>query len=438
MQPRRRDVVAHLLRIAACLLMLAAAAVVQHGRILGREMLAAADSGFRFLPSNFEIRMSTLRPNLLILAVLLLAAVVPLFTKSRRWRTVQLWLDVAVLGLWTGAFLSTARLVGWAGSGLPGGLFEWIHALLLLSMAFLYPVFGRPSHYCLHVCPFGAAQELAGRLPVRKRSLSPSLVRGLTEFRRTLWAALMLVAWCNAAAGWMEWELFGAFAWRAVPPLVVALAVVFLVLAVFTPRPYCRFVCPTGTLLKLAEANRPEPSQPANRPAMKAADYINVLLATALVILCIKLYETREALAEIVARDSPAKSAESVSHAESAENAESENTRHSSLVTRHSEPVVIDSTDLAPGVSGFGGPVPVLVEVKDGVVASVAPKLPNDETPGFFRRLDEAGLWKAWDGLPVEVAATARVDAVTSATYSSKAAIENVRAALEAAKKAER
>ena len=38
MQPRRRDVVAHLLRIAACLLMLAAAAVVQHGRILGREM----------------------------------------------------------------------------------------------------------------------------------------------------------------------------------------------------------------------------------------------------------------------------------------------------------------------------------------------------------------------------------------------------------------
>ena len=82
--------------------------------------------------------------------------------------------------------------------------------------------------------------------------------------------------------------------------------------------------------------------------------------------------------------------------------------------------------------------MPVVVEVKDGVVASVAPKLPNDETPGFFRRLDEAGLWKAWDGLPVEVAATARVDAVTSATYSSKAAIENVRAALEAAKKAER
>ena len=186
MKTRHRDVVAHLLRIAACLLMLAAAAVAQHGRILGREMGPAAavvaaaapvaEPGLRLLPRDFELRLSTLRPNLAILAVLLLAAVVPLFTKSRRWRTVQLWLDVAVLGLWTGSFLSTARLVGWAGSGLPGGVFEWTHALLLLSMALLYPVFGRPSHYCLHVCPFGAAQELAGRLPVRKRTLPPRLV----------------------------------------------------------------------------------------------------------------------------------------------------------------------------------------------------------------------------------------------------------------------
>ncbi len=267
MQPRRRDVVAHLLRIAACLLMLAAAAVAQHGRILGRDFSApppavslstastlSTPSTSPLYPLPFKLLTSTF--------VLLLAAVVPLVTKSRRWRTVQLWLDVAVLGLWTGSFLSTARLVGWAGSGLPGGLFEWVQALLMLSMAFLYPVFGRPSHYCLHVCPFGAAQELAGRLPVRKWSLSPAAIRALAEFRRTLWAVLMLATWCDAAARWMEWELFGAFAWAAVPPLVVAFAVAFLALAVFTPRPYCRFVCPTGTLFKLAEANQPEPSEP--------------------------------------------------------------------------------------------------------------------------------------------------------------------------------
>ena len=166
---------------------------------------------------------------------------------------------------------------------------------------------------------------------------------------------------------------------------------------------------------------------------MKAANLVNVLLSIALVFLCIELHETREALAELVARESHAQSthaesAELVSHAESAESAPAAGAAS----------VTIDSTGLAPGITGFGGPVPVLVEVKDGVVAGVSPKLPNDETPGFFKRLEDAGLWKAWDGLPVEVAATARVDAVTSATYSSEAAIANVRAALEAAAKAEK
>ena len=143
---------------------------------------------------------------------------------------------------------------------------------------------------------------------------------------------------------------------------------------------------------------------------MKAANFV------------IELNATRQALAEFVARESRAQ----------------QSTQAESAPAVGAASVTIDSTGLAPGVTGFGGPVPVLVEVKDGVVAGVSPKLPNDETPGFFKRLEEAGLWKAWDGLPVEVAATARVDAVTSATYSSEAAIANVRAALEAAAKAEK
>ena len=167
---------------------------------------------------------------------------------------------------------------------------------------------------------------------------------------------------------------------------------------------------------------------------MKAANFVNVLLALALVILCIELRAARRALAESAARESHAEAAADTVVSAPAESAES------SSAAGHACPasVTIDSTGLAPGVSGFGGPVPVLVEVKDGVVASVSPKLPNDETPGFFKRLDEAGLWKAWDGLPVGVAATTRVDAVASATYSSEAAIANVRAALEAAAKAEK
>lgn len=152
---------------------------------------------------------------------------------------------------------------------------------------------------------------------------------------------------------------------------------------------------------------------------MKAANFLNILLAVALVLLCAKLHfmsGTGTANAAPGAADAkPAAPAHAINATASGDCAET---------------TAIDSTGLAPGVSGFGGPVPVIVEMRDGVVVRVSPKLPNDETPGFFNRLEEAGLWKAWDGLPAGVAATARVDAVTGATYSSEAAIANVRAAL--------
>ncbi len=192
------------------------------------------------------------------LVLLLTAAILPPAFRSRSVRTALLVLDVAVLGFWNGLFLSHARLVGWIGTGLTGGIAEVASALLLFAMAFLYPLFGRPQHYCLQICPFGAAQELFGRIPVGKWRPSPHLVRTLTTFRLLLWGVLMLMLWTGVCADWLDWELFAAFSFRAAPPLLLALAAIVLVLAIFVPRPYCRFACPTGTLLKLAEANQPE------------------------------------------------------------------------------------------------------------------------------------------------------------------------------------
>ena len=157
---------------------------------------------------------------------------------------------------------------------------------------------------------------------------------------------------------------------------------------------------------------------------MKAANFLNILLAIAVVLLCAKLHFTQAPASSPAAPAAPPAAQPE---------AEIDAMKDGGPETDAAGTIVIDSTGLAPGVSGFAGPVPVVVELKDGVVARVEPKLPNDETPGFFKRLEEAGLWKAWDGLPAEVAATARVDAVTSATYSSEAAIANVRAALASA-----
>lgn len=91
---------------------------------------------------------------------------------------------------------------------------------------------------------------------------------------------------------------------------------------------------------------------------------------------------------------------------------------------------VINTTDLAPGVLGYGGPVPLEIYLTDGRIDSIH-SLPNSETPTFFGHLEEQGLTKAWNGKTLEEAAEMKVDAVSGATYSSKAYIANVRAGVD-------
>lgn len=256
-----------MLRLVACLLLLAAVAVSERGRVFGRDLDALRENGAAAFASATAVAPppppATPRPRdrrrTAALLVLASAAVLPVFARSRSYRTLQLSLDIAVLGFWNGTFLSTASLVGWVAEGLPRDPAAICAALLMLAMAFLWPLFGRPSHYCLWACPFGAAQELAGRLFARKSRIPSSLARRLSVLRRALWSALVLLSLCAGWSQWMEWEIFAAFAWRTVPVLLLAIASLFIAMSAFVHRPYCRFVCPTGTFLKVSESNQPGP-----------------------------------------------------------------------------------------------------------------------------------------------------------------------------------
>ena len=53
--------------------------------------------------------------------------------------------------------------------------------------------------------------------------------------------------------------------------------------------------------------------------------------------------------------------------------------------------------------------------------------LENEETPKYFDLMVSKGLLKKWNGMPVKTAEKCKVDAVTGATVSSEAVIENVR-----------
>ena len=183
------------------------------------------------------------------LVVVLLAAIIPLFYHNKRWRIIQLSLNVIVLGLWCGTFLSWSLFVNFMSNGI--NVWVSLIPIIMLITAFIYPLFGKKQYYCTNICPFGSLQELAGKTTHKHRKMGPKTVKRLTLFRRILFAVLMILMLTGVWSAWMDYELFTAFIFNSASIVVIILAVVFVLLSVFVPRPYCRFVCPTGTMFKM-------------------------------------------------------------------------------------------------------------------------------------------------------------------------------------------
>lgn len=188
------------------------------------------------------------------LVVVLLGAVVPLFYNNRRLHLVQLAVNVVVLGLWTGTFVSyTLFLRIFSGGVSLSAIGAFAAPLLMLIVALIYPLAGRSGHYCANICPFGSAQELAGKLSRRKLRITPRVLKLLSVLRNLLWGVLMALLLTGTCTAWIDYELFTAFLYSSASVWVTVLAALFLVLSVWVPRPYCRFVCPTGALIKSVE-----------------------------------------------------------------------------------------------------------------------------------------------------------------------------------------
>ena len=198
--------------------------------------------------------LETSAPPIVALIVVLLGAVVPLFYNNRRLHLVQLAVNVVVLGLWTGTFVSyTLFLRIFAGGVSLSAIGALAAPLLMLIVALIYPLAGRSGHYCANICPFGSAQELAGKLSRRKLRITPRVLKLLSVLRNLLWGVLMALLLTGTCTAWIDYELFTAFLYSSASVWVTVLAALFLVLSVWVPRPYCRFVCPTGALVKSIE-----------------------------------------------------------------------------------------------------------------------------------------------------------------------------------------
>ncbi len=199
--------------------------------------------------SGFELSAK----NIIGLIVVLMAAVLPLFVKDKRYRRMQAMLNILVLGFWCGAFLSYTSLIGIAANGIK--LPAMAITVVMLVTAFVYPLFGKKTYYCSHVCPFGAAQQLAGTGMKYHLPLGPRALHWLDVFRQVLWAALMLCIWGGVWSEWTEYEPFAAFIYKSASWITLYIAWAFFLFSFVVKRPYCRFVCPMGTLLKLSQTS---------------------------------------------------------------------------------------------------------------------------------------------------------------------------------------
>jgi ferredoxin len=134
-------------------------------------------------------------------------------------------------------------------------LFDSSYAVPVTVLAFfLLPLvaslfFGRT--FCAAVCPHGALQDLVLLKPIK---LPQWLDQGLSILPFIYLGAGVLFAGTGSAFIFCEYDPFVPVFRMSGRTMMVLAGIALLVLGVFVGRPYCRFLCPYGALLKLGAA----------------------------------------------------------------------------------------------------------------------------------------------------------------------------------------
>ena len=122
---------------------------------------------------------------------------------------------------------------------------------VILFCALILPIISGKNFYCNFICPFGAMQELFGRIPFPKKNFPPKFMNGVSIFKVLLLVVIYILMIFKVATDLTVFEPFSAFKFKAasLPSLVIAAS--FLIVSLFINRPWCRLFCPTGTLLNM-------------------------------------------------------------------------------------------------------------------------------------------------------------------------------------------
>ena len=169
---------------------------------------------------------------------------------GQRWfRRVWLAVVVIVIGFWAGNLVSMALVAGWSAAGIAWQLAPGLAAITMLT--FLTPPIMGGNPYCNHLCPHGAMQQLIKPSRMSWRRIHPS--RWASSWLQRIAAITLIAAYValilRPRMDLSSWEPFHAYLFQIAGWGSIGLAIGSLALSSVIPMGYCRYGCPTGSLL---------------------------------------------------------------------------------------------------------------------------------------------------------------------------------------------
>lgn len=192
-----------------------------------------------------EPNLWALIKDLSFLSLMVLSLVMVFKKGTAKYRTIYLFLVLAIMGLILNKALSVQLLHGWLLNGFSWQA-NWQSSVVFL-LAFAISFVGKRKFYCNYLCPMGALQELTNKFSPLKRRKLPTRIMNITakEIYLTLIAGALLLGF-SPELSYLEPFMF--FSFRVVGIGLIFFGVAVVVLSLFFNKPWCS-VCPTGCLL---------------------------------------------------------------------------------------------------------------------------------------------------------------------------------------------
>ena len=173
--------------------------------------------------------------------------------KTKTLRRVTLLLSILILGFWSNSLLSLAMFYNWITNGVSLTM-QWT-VILIAVVSIILPFVTKKSFYCQYLCPFGAVQEFVGMMPVKKITVSAKLYKFFSVLRKVILLTLIVLLALGFGLDLSMTEPFSVFSYQSIIFEVALLAAVIVMASIFIKKPWCNYLCPTGTILKLGMRN---------------------------------------------------------------------------------------------------------------------------------------------------------------------------------------